>query len=130
MCYSLCSKALAQLSMKTASYFTFFGPGRIGITAGTPRRTPAGYRMYRSLAPRRDMLRLPYKPFREIYIREVLDPRKVVEELHELACRQEPVLLCFECPPLTATNWCHRRIAAEWFNEQLGLDVPELGPDS
>lgn len=119
--------------MKTASYFTYFGPGRIGITVGTPRRTLAGYRMYRQLAPRRNMLDLPYAPFRDVFLREILnplDPQKVAKELNELAGGHEPVLLCFERPPFTATNWCHRRIVAEWFRDRLGLDVPEYTPDS
>ena len=119
--------------MKTASYFTYFGPGRIGITAGTPRRAPAGYRMYRQLAPRRNMLQLPYALFRDTFLREILgplDPRKVAADLHELAGGHEPVLLCFERPPFTEANWCHRRIVAEWFKDSLGLDVPEYAPDS
>ena len=114
--------------MKTASYFSYFGPGRIGISRGTPRHCPAGYRLYRPLAPRRDMLQLPYEAFREIYLREILaplDPETVVTELQRLAGEHEPVLLCFEKPPLTVHNWCHRRIVAGWFRESLGLQVPE-----
>ncbi len=44
--------------MKTSSYFYYTGPGRIGITVGNPRGIPAGYRMYRQLAPRREMLKI------------------------------------------------------------------------
>jgi hypothetical protein len=37
------------------------------------------------------------------------------------------VLLCFE--DLTKPGeWCHRRIAAAWLEEQSGIEIPELEP--
>ncbi len=116
--------------MKTASYFTYKGPGRIGISVGAPRGCPAGYRMYRALAPRRDMLKLDQATYRKIFFEEilgVLDPEKVVRDLHSLAVSHEPVLLCFEKPPFTARNWCHRRMVADWLKDTLDLEVPEIG---
>ena len=116
--------------MKTASYFTFSGPGRIGISLGAPRGMKAGYRMNRSLAPTREMLHLDEPAYRKAFFREILGPLDVVQiarDLHELANGFEPVLLCFEKPPFTPTNWCHRRMVAEWFHNELGLDVPEHG---
>ena len=115
--------------MKTASYYTYTGPGRIGISVGSPRGCPAGYRMYRALAPRRDMLKLERKVYRKIFFDDILarlDPEKVVADLTALAAPHEPILLCFERPPFTATNWCHRRMVANWFRSTLGLEVPEL----
>ena len=115
--------------MKTASYFSYHGPGRIGISVGAPRGCPPGYRMYRTLAPRRPMLTMPFDQYRAIFIREILgrlDPHQVEVDLHRLAGGAEPVLLCFERPPFTVDNWCHRRMVAEWFAETLSLDVPEL----
>ncbi len=116
--------------MKTASYFTYTGPGRIGISVGAPRGCPAGYRMYRALAPRRDMLKLDQATYRRIFFDEILgklDPEKIVRDLHSLAVSHEPVLLCFEKPPFTASNWCHRRMVAEWLKDTLDLEVPEIG---
>ncbi len=107
--------------MKTSSYFIYRGPGRIGISLGTPRRIPAGYRLYRTLAPRRDMLQLPYDLYRDIFFRDILgplDPQKVADDLRRLAGEFEPVMLCFEKPPFHASNW---------FGYTLGLDVPEVG---
>ena len=118
--------------MKTASYFTYPGPGRIGITVGMPRRIPAGFRMYRPLAPRREMLELPFNLYQELYLKEILgplDPAVVKADLEELAGAAEPVLLCFERPPFNADNWCHRRMVAKWFKVHLDLDVPEIGYD-
>ena len=116
--------------MKTASFFTYFGPGRIAIVRGrVPVRTPGGYRIYRDLAPRWDMLTMPYDQYRTIYFSEILgslDPVNVLEDLERLADGHEPVLLCFERPPFSASNWCHRRMVADWFAETLQLEVPEI----
>ena len=116
--------------MKTSSYFYYSGPGRIGITVGTPRRVPAGYRMYRPLAPTRPMLKLGYAQYRRQYFETILGKLEAKAEwkkLHDLVLGHEPVLLCFEKPPLSVKNWCHRRMIAEWFRLELGEEVPEIG---
>ncbi len=118
--------------MKTASFFTYFGPGRIAIVRGrVPVRTPGGYRIYRDLAPRWDMLTMPYDQYRTIYaeILGPLDPVNVLEDLERLADGHEPVLLCFERPPFSASNWCHRRMVADWFSQTLQLEVPETNSE-
>ena len=74
--------------MKTASYFTFSGPGGIGISIGEPRRVTISCGFYKALAPRHEMLRMPYHTYRDLYFREILgplDPRQVVEDLQRLA---------------------------------------------
>ena len=98
--------------MKTASFFTFSGPGSIGISLGKPRGMTVRCGFYRNLAPRREMLRMPYQVYRDVYFREILgplDPRQVMDDLQLLAGDSEPVILCFERPPFHANNWCHRR---------------------
>ena len=113
--------------MKTASFFTYTGPGRISIARYAPRGTPAGFRQYRALAPDADMLKMSqalYVP-RYAAILNALDPLQVWDDLHRLAGDQEPVLLCWERPPFTASNWCHRRLVADWFERALGVTVPE-----
>jgi hypothetical protein len=115
--------------MKTSCFATYQGPGRICIARWAPRGTPAGYRMYRPLAPGPWFNSVPEPEYRRRYLGEilgVLDPRAVIAELGELAGGAEPVLLCWEKPPLTASNWCHRRMVAEWLESTLGLEVPEL----
>ena len=115
--------------MKTASYFTYDGPGRIGITVGSPRGIPAGYRFYRNLAPRRDMLKMTTADYTREFdaILNALDPQGVWDELHDLTGGHEPVLLCFERPPFSSSNWCHRRLVANWFLATLDEEVPEFG---
>lgn len=115
--------------MKTASYFTYNGLGSIGISLGTPRRMTICCGFYRDLAPRREMLQMPYHTYRDLYFREILgplDPKQVVDDLQRLSGEDEPVMLCFERPPFTDENFCHRRMVAEWFGDRLGLVVPEI----
>jgi hypothetical protein len=42
--------------------------------------------------------------------------------VHRLAGGAEPVLLCWERPPFTADNWCHRRMVAAWFGVGVALE--------
>ena len=115
--------------MKTSSFFLYNGPGRISIARYAPRGTPAGYRQYRALAPDADMLKMSQALYLPRYaaILHALDPQQVWDDLHRLAGDQEPVLLCWERPPFTPTNWCHRHLVADWFHDRLGVEVPELG---
>jgi hypothetical protein len=121
--------------MKTASHFAYTGPGRISISLGTPRRAPAGYRIFRILAPKREWMNAPahiYVPRFRDEVLAPLDPRKVWDELHRLAGDAEPILQCYERPPFDTKTWCHRRLVAQYFEQELGEKVPELnydGPD-
>ena len=115
--------------MKTASYYSFKGPGRIGITVGTPRGI-SGLVFFRALAPHRNMLKgLTPEQYIERFddILRQLDPRETWDRLHELVAPLEPVLLCYERPPFTRENWCHRRLVADWFKATLGEVVEEIG---
>lgn len=123
--------------MLTASWFTYRGPGRISISRGTPRQAAPGYRKYLALAPHREMLSMPRPEYERIFFGEILarlDPQQVWDDLHRLARTAapggreddwQPVLLCYERPPFSPTNWCHRRMVASWFEEKLGVTVPE-----
>lgn len=116
--------------MRTASFFTYRGPGRVSVARWAPRGTPAGFRVYRPLNPTADMLKLARAEYEPLYraILARLDPRQVVADLHRLADPHEPVLLCWERPPFSEAVWCHRRRVAAWLAETLGLEVPEVGP--
>lgn len=119
--------------MKTASFFGYSGPGRISIARFAPRDTPPGFRVYKPLAPGPWFNSVDERRYRELYFEQLsqLDPRTVVQELEALAGRGvEPVLLCYERPPFTAANWCHRRMVSEWLARELGIDVPELQTNS
>lgn len=56
------------------------------------------------------------------YNKEVLstlNPRQVYEKLGE-----DAILLCWEPPGV----FCHRRLVAQWFENELGILVPERSP--
>lgn len=113
--------------MKTSSFFTYEGPGRISIARAAPRSVK-GYRVYPALAPRHNMLKMPYEEYRPAFFRilEALDPERVVDDLAALAHPYPAVLLGWERPPLSASNFCHRAMVAEWLERELGLKVPEI----
>jgi hypothetical protein len=116
--------------MKTASFFTYTGPGRVCIARFAPRGTPAGFRIYRPLAPGAWFNSVPQDEYRRLYFAHLatLSAEKVLQDLHVLANGAEPHLLCYEKPPFTETNWCHRRMVAEWFQKELGIEVIEHDP--
>jgi hypothetical protein len=116
--------------MLTASFQTYTGPGRISIARYAPRRTPAGFRIFSALAPGSWFNSVSREEYERLYKAEMLDrldPLRTWNTLHEMAGRgNEPILLCWEKPPFSEKNWCHRQIVARWFKEQLGYDVDEL----
>jgi hypothetical protein len=117
--------------MKTASFFTYTGPGRVSISRYPPRKTPAGFRIFRPLAPGTWFNSVTRPEYERLYGAQLaeLNPREVHDKLVELAAGAEPVLLCWEKPPFDDVNWCHRRLVAAWFERELGVVVPELGMD-
>jgi hypothetical protein len=117
--------------VKTASFFVFSGPGGISIARYQPRDL-VHFPVYQRLTPGAWFNSVSEARYRELYALQLaaLDPAAVVRDLEALAgSGVEPVLLCYEKPPFTTTNWCHRRMVAEWFKTTIGLDVPELDPE-
>ena len=120
------------IELYSASWFTYRGPGRVGISLGTPRNMLRGYRIYRQLAPERYMLGLDYDAYLKAYHNEVLDrlnPVLVLDQLQHLAGDAVPVILCWEKPPLDTVNFCHRTMAREWLGQALGIETAEWSPD-
>ena len=101
---------------------------RVGISRGIPRRTPAGYRMFRKLAPGPWFNRVGVNEYRRLYKAEILsqlDPLAIAAELVALDPDRTPVLLCYEFGG--HGEFCHRALAAEWLSVALGQPVPEFG---
>ena len=115
--------------MKTSSFFDYTGPGRISIARFPPRGTPAGFRVYRALAPGPWFKSVDGDEYRRHYAAQLaaLDPRATWDELHALAGGAEPVLLCWErkADLVAGRAFCHRRIVAEWFAGRLDERVDE-----
>jgi hypothetical protein len=122
--------------MFTSNYWNYTGPGCIAISRGIPRNIPAGFRIYRALAPGAWFSQEPYCSdealYRQRYFDEILkllNAARVYEQLRTLAGDHAPVLLCWEHLDKEG-QWCHRRMAAEWFEAELGISVPEYKPAS
>ncbi len=121
------------MQIYTSCWFQYFGPGRIGISRGNPRGLSAGYRLYKKLAPTREILRecKEQPEYRRRFFSEVLeqlDPQQVLKDLEERSQDGLAVLMCFERAPLHERNWCHRSMVAEYLQDRLGIEVPEWDP--
>lgn len=113
--------------MKTSCFSVYRGTGRICIARYAPRNTPAGYRIYRALAPGEWFNSVSVSRYIELYEREILaklNARQVWNELHVLTGGLEPVLLCWEKPG----EFCHRQLVARWFRRELNIRVDEYDP--
>ena len=116
--------------MITASYFTSKSPGRIAISLGVPKGFEELPR-YLALAPTSAILHIEdEEQYERRYLAMIrkLDARQVEADLRALVPGHEPVLCCWEKPPFTETNWCHRRMAAAFLESRLGIRVPEFEP--
>ena len=114
--------------MKTSSFSVYKGSGRISIARSTPRRMPAGFRIFKDLAPGPWFSQVNDAEYRKLFASEVLkrlDPKQVWKELHDLVPGVEPILLCWETLE-EPDEWCHRRLVADWFKKELGESVVEL----
>ncbi len=91
-------------------------------TVGIARGVPKFYKgeSDRRLAPTWAMLKMAKPDYDQHFaaILAKLNPREIYESLGENA-----VLLCWEKP----NEWCHRRAVAEWLEQALGVEIPELG---
>jgi hypothetical protein len=81
---------------------------------------------YKKLAPPKKLLYdyksglVDEKKYREIYSKEVLNelnPSEIAKELNN------KVILCYEKPE----DFCHRRLVAEWLENNLDIKVNEFG---
>lgn len=99
-------------------------PNAVSI-ARWPPRWWGSRRRYIALAPSSDLLKrskagLPWAEYVTEYKHDVLaklDPAKVAADLGP-----DAILLCWESPG----EDCHRRLIAEWLEQNLGTPVPEL----
>lgn len=112
------------------------GRGAVRITARPPRYKLAFpiVGTLGELAPSRPILAITdQRTFEHQYHRQLdkLGVDQVIRGLDQMADRHEKahgtrglVLLCFE--RVSAGEWCHRRMLADWLEEHAGIPVPEL----
>jgi hypothetical protein len=109
------------------------GHTRVRISRGGPRWLPAGsYKSYSAFFPGKWFKSVSPPEYLDLYnaILAKLDPRRVVDELE--AFGPNPTMLCFESAKGIEAGicYCHRRLAAQWLEDSLGIKVEEVGhPD-
>ena len=119
--------------IKTGSWFSPIPRDhvRVSISRYVPRGMPAGYKLFRVLAPGPWFNTTGPTEYLLRYNAEVLaklDPAGVVEEVKNLAAGHVPVLCCFESTASIAAgeHWCHRHMVAQWIEDRLGIQVAEV----
>jgi uncharacterized protein YeaO (DUF488 family) len=106
-----------------------FGQAQLLRAVAISRSQPRGWtgRVYEPLAPSWRLVQaaksgaVDEDEYIRRYQEEVLsklDPGRVFAELGE-----DAILLCWE----NSGAFCHRRLVAEWLEENLGVSVPEVG---
>ena len=121
-----------MMRIYTSSWSTKLPEGfaRIGISRGAPRRSAAGYRMYRRLAPGSWFNSVSAEEYRRRYMEQLgaLTAQQVGDEIAVLAGDKTPALLCFE-PPAPGPKWCHRAYVSVWLETELGFKLLEYGQE-
>jgi hypothetical protein len=123
-------KSCKKSTILTGSWFTQLPAThiKIGISRGVPRGLPAGYRLFKKLAPGPWFNNVSVAEYDRRYKAEILaplDPATVVAAILDIAGGKTPVLCCYERPD--GKLWCHRAMAAEWLAAYLRRGVPEFG---
>lgn len=92
----------------------------IAISVGPPKWFKGT--VDKRLAPSWAMMKKPRADYDRLFAAQLkkLDAKQIISELPENA-----VLLCYE----SHNDWCHRRMVAEWLEQELDIVVPELGFD-
>jgi hypothetical protein len=114
----------------TASWSTIVPEDAIpvGISRGTPRRK-GGFRRLRELEPGPWFRTVAPNTYLELYgdLLRRLDPGEVRDRLFSFGAM--PVLLCFERAEdiHSGTHYCHWHLVAQWLEDRLGIEVPEVG---
>ncbi|PZV05766.1 MAG: hypothetical protein DCF32_10650 [Leptolyngbya sp.] len=112
-------------------------PGAISISRSMPRWCNGKYPTYKALAPGTWYRSAEVDDYIPLYmeILQALDPQQVHDDLYRIAqenarslglpesevAKVRPILLCFEKP----SDFCHRRLAANWQESELQIEVPE-----
>jgi uncharacterized protein YeaO (DUF488 family) len=106
---------------------------KIGISRGVPRGMPAGYRIFKTLAPGDWFNSVTAPEYVRRFKQEILgeiEPEETIAKLRKLSGGKTVVMCCYEKPSEIAEGktYCHRHIVAEWLEAAVpGLSIPEFG---
>lgn len=101
---------------------------KIGISRGTPRGYPAGYRKMPELAPGPWFNSVSPEEYDRRFMAQLaaLDPNTILAKIDQLAGGKDVALLCYE-DPKKPDDWCHRGQVSAWLKDKLGVLVFEYG---
>jgi len=116
-------------------------PGAISISRFPDRRSGFDGPEFPPLMPSSQLLKaykdglIDWDKYTALYRFQLdcLNPERVYHRLISLIMPDEtsadeipePILLCYESAKTLDTQPCHRRLVAEWFEQELGIDMPE-----
>ena len=93
-------------------------PNAVAISQGVTRWYKG--RRYMPLAPSRELLKIVDEQiYRQLYYEQVLSKLDAQQVYADLG--PDAILLCWESPG----KFCHRRIAAEWMEKALAIEIDE-----
>lgn len=80
---------------------------------------------YRPLNPTWDMMQHESEEYTKMYYAKLrkMDAKTVYDDLCKMSRGKDVVMLCYE----KEGDFCHRRLAAAWLENHLGIEVKELG---
>jgi hypothetical protein len=122
-----------MITIRTAFWFQAIPADhvRVGISRGSPRRFPAGYRLYRRLAPGPWFRSASPAEYLRLYGAQLdaLDPAAVVDQLEALTGGRPAALCCYERAEEIAAGetFCHRNLVGTWLERHLPMTVEEIG---
>lgn len=100
----------------------------VGISRTEPRHAlPYEHRSHPALAPSdKAWAEQETAAFAGAYGEQLrgLGAARILRDLDRIAGGKPAVLLCYERP----TEFCHRRLVADFLREQAGIEAAELGP--
>ena len=111
--------------MKTSNFKTYKGDNGVAICIYPPLDYNGA--QYPGLAPERQTFfakkagEIDEAEYEKQY-RELVLSKQDAKNVYEMF--QKSVLLCWEPPG----DFCHRRIVADWIQEELGIEIPEWQP--
>ena len=119
------------MQIYTSSWFTALPATiqKIGISRGTPRGYPPGYRRMPELAPGPWFNSVSPEEYHRRFMAQLaqLDAREILARITAMSPGKEgAALLCYESPA-RASEWCHRGQVAAWLHDKLAIDVFEYG---
>jgi hypothetical protein len=115
---------LENINIKTSYFANYKKDDAVSIAFSTPNWFKG--EKYKKLAPPKKLLfdyksgLVNEKEYREVYLKDVLNklnPNEIAKELNN------KVLLCYE----KSEDFCHRKLVAEWLEENLNIKVEEVG---